>query len=332
MTDPEVLLRVSSDPSSGAGHLARMRALRSSIRAPVKWFIDPGTYERVCNLVPVGDYIVEETSKATVTKLLSCQRLNAAKLVVCDSYHITCADLSKSGAKNILFFCDDDIQSSSENITIVNCQPGATNRTNYLAGPTYTPIDVGERQQKSLNFDNLVKPINCLVSFGATDTSNLTTLAIEALLSEENLRARIRPICLVGPYFQHIETVKKLLNSFPESKIITECNSVLDLPFDCPLAIGAPGLSHAERLFLGTATVLIAQNDAHHVLCDRWQAEGCAKTAATKTADIVLKLEQLMTEDFKQARFLSRRGQEVIDGKGATRITQKVLCEVHAKN
>ena len=323
MNNPEFLLRVSTDPAFGAGHLARMRALRSCFDAPVKWFIDPGTKADVRPFIPAQDDITEEHTKESISQLLSFQKLTATKLIVCDSYQIKCNALASSDAK-IVFFCDDDTESCSANITIVNCQPGATPRANCLCGPRYIPIDARGKQQKKIDFDKFVDPINCLVSFGAVDKNNLTALALEALSSEKNLRTHIRPICLIGRYFRHKKAAETLLALFPKSEIITGCDSVLNLPIDCPLAIGAPGLSHAERLFLGMATVLIPQNNAHQILCDKWQAESCGIVASAQADDIRAKLQFLMADGFKWARALSRHGQEVIDGKGAYRITASI--------
>ena len=116
----------------------------------------------------------------------------------------------------------------------------------------------GFRQTNRIDFLG-ANPINCLVGFGAVDTKNKTALALRALLSDEGLTKTIIPICLIGPHFKHGKIIEPLLASFPKSKMITDCRSVLDVPFVCPLAIGAPGLSHAERLYSGIATVLVAK-------------------------------------------------------------------------
>ena len=75
-----------------------------------------------------------------------------------------------------MFFCDDDTESCSGQYyncklsTRGNalCQPG-------LCGPRYIPIDARGKQQKKIDFDKFVDPINCLASFGAADKTTHRT-------------------------------------------------------------------------------------------------------------------------------------------------------------
>ena len=99
----------------------------------------------------------------------------------------------------------------------------------------------------------------------------------------------------------------------------------LSQPVDCPLAIGAPGVSHSERLRLGAATVLLPQISLHEALCNGWQDERCAITARPDIEDIANQTRVLMASDFERAEQISRRGQAVIDGKGVSRIAKKIL-------
>ena len=186
------------------------------------------------------------------------------------------------------------------------------------------PVDTKGRKQVNADFDSVSHPINCLIGFGIVDSGNMTAVALNALLSDQRLKENVQPVCLLGPYFQQCETVEALLRAFSRSKIIKNCRSVLELPFYCNIAIGAPGVSHAERLYAGIPTVLVPQSDSHRALCMNWQDEGCALYARPEPKHIARQINALIANKFDRARAISRQGQRVIDGNGASRIVAEL--------
>ncbi|MDA8943005.1 hypothetical protein N9I04_03600 [Alphaproteobacteria bacterium] len=274
--------------------------------------------------IPEQDSVIEEADITSVERLQSYARETAAELIVCDSYHVACDDLREAAIKTV-YFCDYHKDNYPADFTIVNSQPNAVPKSGWLTGPAFMPFTIHGKNQTEIDFKSLSQPVNCLVGFGSIDTNNVTSLALSALLSDENLRNLVRPICLLGPCFKQTEAVEKQLKSFPDARLITDCQGVLDMPVACPLAIGAPGVSHAERLYLGAATVLVPQISLHEDLCKGWQDEGCAIAARPDIEDIANQMRALVANNFEKAEKISRRGQVVIDGKGASRIAEKIL-------
>lgn len=318
-----VYVRVSTDPAAGGGHLSRMLALRQGLKGPVKWFADPGTKSAFKEWVPKTDEVYEETAVDGIAQLQSATKAQSDGLIICDSYNVSCKGL---GVVNLptVYFCDSNKWQIFENVTVVNCQPGAMPHKNCFAGPRFMPIDTRGKQQAKVDFASVPYPIRCLIGFGAVDSGNMTALALDALLSDEKLSESVQPICLLGPHFKHDDIVKTLLESFTKSKIVRNCFSVLDLPYMCDIAIGAPGISHAERLYAGIPTVLVPQNDKHVALCMGWQNEGCALYARPEPKHIASQINRLIANQFEQARAISMEGQRVIDGKGASRIMSEL--------
>ena len=118
--------------------------------------------------------------------------------------------------------------------------------------------------------------------------------------------------------------VETLLSAFSHSKIITNCESVLELPLLCDIAIGAPGMSHAERLYAGIPTVLVPQSESHRALCMNWHDDGCALYASPEPKHIASQINALIADEFDRACAISREGQRLIDGKGASRIVAEL--------
>ena len=197
-------------------------------------------------------------------------------------------------------------------------------RKNCFIGPRFMPIDTRGKQQAKVDFARAPYPVRCLIGFGTVDSGNMTALALKALLSDEELRKGVQPVCLLGPHFKHEDSVKTLLESFTKSQIVRNCSSVLELPDLCDIAIGAPGVSHGERLYLGIPTVLVPQNAKHIALCIGWENEGCALNARPDSKHIASQINVLIDNQFERARVISIRGQQVIDGKGALRIMSEM--------
>ena len=325
-----ICFRVATDPTTGFGHMSRMRALRKVFKEPVKWFVDPRTKKEVSEWVPKTDEVYEETAIDSIAQLLCATNAQSDGLIICDSYNISCKALGEANLPTVCF-CDSDTWPVFEKVTVVNCQPGAMPHKNCFAGPSFMPIDTRGKQLTKLDFANVTHPIRCLIGFGAVDSGNMTALALDALLSDEKLRESVQPICLLGPHFKHDDIVENLLESFTKSKIVRNCSSVLDLPSICNVAIGAPGVSHAERLYAGIPTVLVPQNDKHVSLCIGWKNVGCALYARPEPKHITSQINALIANQFEQARAISMEGQRVIDGKGASRIMSELTMRAHIK-
>ena len=96
-----------------------------------------------------------------------------------------------------VYFDDNDVQLSSDNVTIVNCQPRARACKNCLSGPSFMPVDT-KGKQVNADFDYVSHPINCLIGFGIVDSGNMTAVALNALLSDQRLKENVQPVCLLG--------------------------------------------------------------------------------------------------------------------------------------
>ena len=323
----DFVFRVSTDPIFGYGHVSRLLALRRHLTGRVKWFADPGGRRLLETRIPNIDVVEEESCVSSVDQLVAFSSQSNVKILICDSYQISCDALQPLSIRlKILFFCDrPDINCPPEFI-MLNPQPKACAKPNSLTGPRFLPLDTQSSHQTPIDFASLAAPVNCLIGFGYVDSKNFTSMALSALLSDNMLRERIRPICLLGPQFKYVETIKKLLRSFPTSKILYDCQSVLNVPIQCPLAIGAPGLSHAERLYCGMATVLVPQNATHETLCNDWEGEGCALSAKPDPEHIALRFKELIANEFEKAQQISSHGQSIVDGKGASRIAANILA------
>ena len=319
----KIAVRVSTDPRFGYGHIARQCSVRRHLDAKVSWFTDPYGAESLAGHIPAQDDIIEEKDKNICEEIFRWANTNKNCVLICDSYHISPSSFDMFSNK-VFFFCDYAQEQVNKNITLVNAQPTAKPSKIHMFGPTYFAIDTRGKSQQALDFSTLDTPINCLISFGSVDSGNLTGKTLAAILDNSKLRKWLRPICLIGQYNRFRKSVEKQLLAFRNAQILDGITSISDLPVSCPIAVGAPGISHAERLFAGIATVLIPQNPNHVDLCKAWEKLGCGVNSSLNPEHISSCLLNLVTNKFLSAQSLSLRGQSVINGRGAERIAAKI--------
>ena len=154
MTDklfPTVYVRVSTDPAAGGGHLSRLLALRQGLKGPVKWFVDPGTINALKGRFSKADEVFEEPMIDGIVKLQSIIGANANSLIICDSCQVK---YEKIAAANVpaVYFDDNGVRPSSNNVMIVNCQPRAKVCKNCLSGPRFMPVDTRGKKQVRADF------------------------------------------------------------------------------------------------------------------------------------------------------------------------------------
>ena len=211
-----------------------------------------------------------------------------------------------------MFFNDRHVVATRNNFIYVNFQPKAKLGNKHFSGLKYLPIDTRGKLQKQINFDNVGRYINCLIGFGAVDSKDITCLVLNAIASSDSLRSVIRPICLVGENYRGLAELKKVLGKFEHSVILSGLNSTLDVPIACFVGIGAPGVSHVERLFLGVPTILIPQKHVHINLCRKWEEIGCATWSLPHSDKIVAKIYEMIDHNFAVGRAVSKRGQRLV--------------------
>ena len=327
-TPLHVAIRVSTNPKHGAGHIARQLAVRKYLNGKVSWFTDPHGTGHLRGLLPLQDELFEEEEAERIDGVLRWTDTHQTGILLCDSYNIT-PHIFETVSQRVFFFCDYSQGQVSENVILVNAQPTAGFSDRHLFGPTFFAIDTRGKAQQNFDFSELTMPVNCLISFGSVDSNNMTGKALAAILDDPSLRRWIRPVCLLGSHFRYRDTVQEQLSAFPTAKIFDGMNSLLDLPVPCPIAVGAPGISHAERLYMGIATVLIPQNPYHQELCEAWEELGCGLYTTATSEHILRCLQNLIDNKFHTAQTISIRGQSFMNGKGAAKIAAKIARSTH---
>ena len=314
-------IRVSTQTSLGRGHLERCLTIRSQINKKVFWFVDFET-NFIKNKISKLDEIFYENGANKFSFLKKSIKNNLINCVLVDSYKINIKEIHNISKKiPIITLIDKNINIRAN--LIICPQPidiDYREGCKYLSGPKYAPIS------SKYVLKNKIKKINnkILISFGAYDSKGLTLNTIKAiknlLLCTSYNFISIIALAKESPI---LNKVKALIENDSSFKLILDTKNMGRLYKDCDIAIGAPGLSHLERLGSGIPSILVPQNKIHTGIIDRWVKLGCAIKADNSVNSIENNLNLFLSDNSLQKKIFIN-GKNFVDGKGAKRIVAEI--------
>ncbi len=316
-------IRVSNSINSGRGHFERCLSISTYFSSKVLWFLDEKN-KFSQNKIKDKDEIIYEDSVNQVSKVVKAINEKKINIVLLDSYYIDINSISEL-FKNIplCVFQDND---EFLNASMIICpHPIEINKTKdviSLCGPRYAPIS------NKFIFDKTTKNVkdrNILISMGAYDSKGTTINIIKAIknlfdANNKNIQTKI----VLGKEAPSIKKIKSIIKNDKNFELLLDVKDMSNIYNNTFFAIGAPGLSHMERLYFGIPTILIAQNKVHESIVNKWVAMGCAEKSEDSVHIIEKKILHII-ENKKARNDLSKNGRNLVDGKGASRIAEAML-------
>lgn len=313
----KVAIRVSNAYNSGLGHIQRCIQIRRFIKYKVIWFIDEKN-EFIKKKINKKDPIVYERSPNLYDKLGYNIKKHKIKVILLDSYHISSSDLYKKiKNKAILITLKDKLDNTKSDITIVP-QPFSfnLNNLNTFIGTQYIPIS------KSLLNNNKMKEKNTIIiSMGAYDKNGLTLKIIDIIKNISFLDKKYQILVILGKYSPNIKKARDKIIGLKSFSLLVDKKNMNSVYKKTLFAIGAPGISHTERLAAGVPTILLSQNTLHNKIIDEWVKLNCA--IKSEPSDIILSksIEDIYFNNNLRKKIIEK-GRELIDGNGANRIAK----------
>ena len=83
-----------------------------------------------------NDEVFEEVVSNRIVKLQSIMYADKDSLIICDSYKVRYEEIAAENVPAVYFY-DNEVRSSSDNVMIVNCQPSAKTCENYFQSKFY---------------------------------------------------------------------------------------------------------------------------------------------------------------------------------------------------
>ena len=192
-------------------------------------------------------------------------------------------------------------------------------------GPKYVILREGIRRYQRREPANDMSKV--LVSMGGSDPNGISFEVLSALAG---LKENLRIVLHIGPAFKHRKRFNELA-AFPKVIIVDNVTELADLMIEADLAIAAGGNTMYELCYLGVPSLIIAQND-HQLEF----AKGLAKVGAVKSLGLhsqvskgeIVDAVRNFLGDYGLRKKMSKRGREIVDGKGCERIVKKIMNAV----
>lgn len=144
-----------------------------------------------------------------------------------------------------------------ENIVVKD----ATTGRQCFYGPKYWVLRPEFLSYKKIGKEGVRRPKKLLLAFGGSDPTNLTSLALEALITS-GIEYDVDVI--LGRHFSHFDEVKEVLAQDSGQGLTVTFHrnvaNVAELMYEADLAITAAGMSMFEALCVGTPVIVIPQD------------------------------------------------------------------------
>jgi UDP-2,4-diacetamido-2,4,6-trideoxy-beta-L-altropyranose hydrolase len=340
-----LLIRADGGKQAGAGHLMRCLALAREWQSQkgkcifvtfcdeprLLDFIQSGGIELVVlqQAYPHQDDL--EQTLATLKSVLKGKPTALPLWAVLDGYHFDAAyqeALTGAGAKLLVI---DDIAGLpwydadvilNQNIETTRLSYNSRPTTRLLLGADYVLLRPEFHRWNTWTRDISDVPKKILVTMGATDSHNITSLAIQAIgrLHVQDLEARI----IAGPANPRMREYKDL--ALQSRANISMAQSTNDMPEDmrwADLAIVAAGSTCWELAFMGLPALMIVTADNQFTVAETMESHGAAINLGwhhtVTVASLTGALGELMGSKALRSE-LSKKGRALIDGNGCERV------------
>ena len=316
----KIAFRISTLKKYGNGHINRCLAIRSYLNAEVSWFIDNPKLD-IKSIFPITDKVFIEENENSCFKLIDEVKNNNIKTVLIDSYNIN-NDIKNQLSKilSIIIIDDKDCQL---NVAMIICPQPIKHLNNNikLYGPSFAPISSAFKKKPKETIKNL-KVNKILISMGYVDTHGVTLNIITSIINTFDNTKKVTIV--LGKYAPHIQVIKEKIKPYSNYQLIIEPKNMNEIYHNNNIALGAPGLSHLERLFVGLPTILIPQNKSHSNLINQWENLGCCIKAENTVFSIEKALKKLMLSKSLRHTIINK-GQNLVDGLGTKRIAKEII-------
>lgn len=337
------VFRADASVNIGTGHVMRCLAIAAELRKEGvdTTFISKAEEGNLCALVetqghglirlPANVTTQHDDAEQTISVLASVPSVD---WLVVDHYGFDAEWESalRPSVKNLMVI--DDLANRPHDCTLLldqNFCAGLEDRYDGLAhagcklllGPDYALLRPGFALMRASLVPRLGKMDRILVFYGGSDPMNETIKAIQGIrLSGMDVQVDV----IVGSSNPHRDTVRALCEASDRFHFHCQVSNMAELIARADLALGAGGITTWERCCLGLPALVTVLADNQAELTDAVSEYGAAaklgRAEKLEPQDYRLALQALTRE---QRALMERRGMELVDGKGTSRVVDTLL-------
>ena len=169
-------------------------------------------------------------------------------------------------------------------------------------------------------------PRRLLISFGATDSTGITKLALQAV-AEASLALSVDVV--VGPSVPNLDEIRRLVAFVgPAVTIHRAVSNMAVLMTDADLAVGACGTTSWERCCLGLPTLAVVTADNQRLIARNLATTGAIEIvgdAIELTVDALATRLAALRTDPSRCRAMAQAAAPICDGNGARRVAAEMM-------
>lgn len=334
------VFRADADSSIGSGHFIRSLSLAAEWQNQGQRAVIAGSAPSEL-IRRAHDLGVEHLALANSDSLGDdarglidhCSRLTAQILCI-DDYRFDPAYVSKIRDSGLLIleFSDGPIWSGYLSDLLLDQNLGAEDQSYEVASWTL-PLQGVKYACLAPQFRALAgvpriiseRVTKILVSMGGADPRDATTAVLSAILE---LGESMEVTVTIGASNPRKGAISKLASGRPNVEVLFDATNMAELMRTTDIAIAAAGSTSWELVAMGVPALLTTVADNQLRIADQLDKAGAAINLGSVddlTTELLLKELTRLMEDRQRRALMSRKGQELVDGKGAARVVARML-------
>jgi spore coat polysaccharide biosynthesis predicted glycosyltransferase SpsG/CMP-N-acetylneuraminic acid synthetase len=331
LAQPRVLFRVDGGAALGMGHvyrsLAIADALRASSRAEIAFLMSADHTEGLLTVSRHGYPVRVVAGRGHETGLEHIRDFAPAILIndlpAIDSAYLTA--LSHLGATTVnLVDTLTDLESTDHLAQVIVSAMHHDRETpeGFYGGPAYAIL---REQFRGRSKEVRDEPRLVLLTFGGSDPQGLTLKAARAL---QALPQGVKLMAVAGPAFSYRRDFAALEPTLSRRVPLINEAAIADLMLDADVVVGSGGMSVYEIAALGTPGIVLGQNAREDQRMREFARYGTIEylgLGPEVAEETIASAVQALLQDTDRRRAMSRRGQALVDGLGATRAAERIL-------
>ncbi|HXX03627.1 MAG TPA: UDP-2,4-diacetamido-2,4,6-trideoxy-beta-L-altropyranose hydrolase [Xanthobacteraceae bacterium] len=337
------VIRCDATPTIGAGHAARCQALAEALTES-GWHVTFATRELSAAVSPhiMSNFATCKLAGAPSAEpdALKQHLAGGADLLVVDHYarDIAFERRCRGWARQILAIDDRTGRRHDCDLLVDAAASGGAAYTGrvpdharILFGPEYALLRraIFAHRAAAMRRRDGGPARAILLSFGATDPGNATSLALDAL---DRLAGTISITVALSSQAPHLGEVRRRLRG--RARLALDAD-MCELMVNSDLAIGAAGVSAYERAALGLPSIIVTLADNQRGVAASLVQSGAALDGGTLDGEFAVRLSaqvKRLIADADQRRRMAQAAYALIDGRGAGRVLLAIAGEIILKD
>lgn len=331
--------RVDMNPTIATGHMMRCLSIADEVRelGGGVTFIAADEYPMELCKSRGYDVIVLHTDwkdmESELPKLMEVIEANGIDALFVDSYQVTPEYLSGL-QKSVKIIYLDDLDKFAYPVDRIICYANyykqfsyaKDNNVGYCLGMKYIPLRKVFRDCPEKKIEDKINKV--LLLSGGTDSYGVIEKMVERFKNEDSITF----VTVCGRYYEGFEELRDKYREYSNLEFYKNVSDLEEYMKEADLAISAGGTTLYELCAVGTPTISYSFADNQLYNVKQFDEDGLIEYAGdVRNADIfenVWNCYLKYNEDAKLRKDKSIKMQQVVDGRGASRIASVLLGTV----